>query len=58
MDDAGGYLAIILAIILGVPFLAFLLLVAYGAVVIVFREAFGVELPNPFDWLPQSLQPS
>ena len=25
-------------------------LLLYGLVVIVFREAFGVSLPNPFDW--------
>jgi hypothetical protein len=28
------------------------LLVSYGVVAIVFRFAFGVELPNPVDWLP------
>jgi hypothetical protein len=31
---------------------AFSLLVAYGFVLLIFRHAFGVELPNPFDWLP------
>lgn len=39
-------------IVLGLPlFLAFLLLV-YGVFVIVMREAFGIELPNPLNWLP------
>ena len=27
------------------------LLTVYGVVVIVFRSAYGVELPNPFDWI-------
>jgi hypothetical protein len=31
---------------------AIVLLIMYGVVVIVFRQAFGVELPNPVDWLP------
>jgi hypothetical protein len=26
------------------------LLILYGAVLLVFRHAFGVELPNPFSW--------
>jgi hypothetical protein len=29
---------------------AIILLVMYGVVVIFFRQAFGVELPNPLDW--------
>ena len=29
-----------------------LLLVAYGVIVIVLRNAFGIELPNPLNWLP------
>jgi len=28
----------------------FIALLAYGVVVIIFRYAFGVELPNPFHW--------
>ena len=30
--------------------IAVIALLLYGLVVIVFREAFGVSLPNPFDW--------
>ncbi len=29
----------------------FILLLVYGIAVIVFRVAFGVELPNPLDWI-------
>ncbi len=29
-----------------------LFLVAYGVIVIVLRSAFGIELPNPLNWLP------
>jgi hypothetical protein len=28
------------------------LLAAYGVVLLIFRHAFGVELPDPFDWSP------
>jgi hypothetical protein len=36
------------------PFAAISLLVIYGITMLVFRFAFGVELPNPIDWLPES----
>ncbi len=32
------------------------LLIAYGVIMLIFRHAFGVELPNPFDWLPTEWQ--
>jgi hypothetical protein len=44
--------AIFLLTLMGVIqliFWAVVLLLAYGVVVLVFRFAFGVELPNPFD---------
>lgn len=28
------------------------LLIAYGVVIMIFRHAFGIELPNPFELLP------
>lgn len=28
------------------------LLLVYGVFVLVMRAAFGIELPNPVDWLP------
>lgn len=40
--------AAVIALTVGTTFL----LVGYGVLVLVFRHAFGVELPNPFDWLP------
>mgnify|MGYP003146372423 CR=1 FL=1 len=38
--------------ILAVPVMLVALLIAYGVLVIVIRNAFGVELPNPVDLLP------
>jgi hypothetical protein len=37
---------------LGAVFMGLWLLVLYGIVVLIMRHAFGIELPNPFDWLP------
>jgi hypothetical protein len=33
-----------------IALIGFFLLLSYGAVVLIFRHAFGVELPNPFTW--------
>jgi hypothetical protein len=44
---AESFLVSIMMILFG----ATALLVAYGVVLIVFRHAFGVDLPNPFSWL-------
>lgn len=30
--------------------IALVLSLAYGVIVLIFRNAFGVELPNPFNW--------
>lgn len=38
--------------LIGITILAGMLLFAYGVVVLVMRSAFGIELPNPVDWLP------
>lgn len=35
-----------------IPFLIVILLFIYGVFVLVMRSAFGIELPNPIDWLP------
>ena len=43
----GGLFAGVISLAIG----GFFLLVAYGVVLLIFRNAFGVELPNPFDWL-------
>jgi hypothetical protein len=34
-----------------IALIGFFLLIFYGVVVLIFRHAFGVELPNPFTWL-------
>lgn len=51
-SDANGCAGCFGCLLIGVPILAAALLVAYGVVVIVLRSAFGIELPNPLDWLP------
>ena len=32
--------------------LLYTVLIAYGVVIMIFRHAFGIELPNPFELLP------
>ena len=52
MSDAGDGCAAIGCLVFAVPlFIGFLMLI-YGVAVLVFRNAFGIELPNPFDYLP------
>jgi len=31
--------------------LLFVIVIGYGIMIIVFREAYGVDLPNPIHWL-------
>jgi hypothetical protein len=31
----------------------FMLLLVYGIAILVFRNAYGIELPSPFDLLPE-----
>ena len=38
--------------LVGLAFSGFMLLVFYGVAVLVLRHAFGLDLPNPLDWLP------
>ena len=42
----------LVALVIGLGLFALFLLIAYGLVMIVFRFAFGINLPNPFDYLP------
>ncbi len=46
--------------IIALPFVlalfAIILLFWYGIAVLVFRFAFGIDLPNPVDWLPPEWQ--
>ena len=37
---------------MGLMLVALWLLIAYGVVLMLFRHAFGIELPNPFELLP------
>ncbi len=38
-------------VLLALVFYGGVLVLFYGITVIIFRLAFGIELPNPFDWL-------
>jgi len=42
----------VIALAIGLLFSGFILLLLYGIAVLIFRNAFGVELPNPADWVP------
>ena len=56
MQDHGGsreeLFATLIAGMIGLLLAALWLLIAYGAVIVIFRYAFGIELPNPFEFLP------
>jgi hypothetical protein len=43
-------------VIIGVPLFLIWIVVAYGIVTLVFRYAFGIQLPNPVGWLPVEWQ--
>lgn len=52
-DGRAGCLAfLILVFVIQVVVGSFLLLALYGAILLIFRHAFGVELPNPIDYIP------
>jgi hypothetical protein len=55
MDDAGCFFGCLGALFYGLFYIVFLVF-CYGVLVLVFRHAFGVELPNPFDLLPLEWQ--
>jgi hypothetical protein len=55
-EGFGNFVAGLFGLVIGVPFALALLLVTYGVAVIVLRTAFGIELPNPVHWLPESWQ--
>jgi hypothetical protein len=42
----------LMASLMGLLYTALWLLIAYGVVIMIFRHAFGIELPNPFELLP------
>ncbi len=42
----------LIAGMMGLLLTALWLLIAYGVVIMIFRHAFGIELPNPFELLP------
>lgn len=56
MAGSGDDLAGCLGCLGCLPVVAFLGLLLYGIAALVFRAAFGIELPNPFDWLPPGWQ--
>ncbi len=52
LTGAAGVLgAILVYVVFAIVVGAAILLFWYGVAVLVFRYAFGVELPNPFDWI-------
>jgi hypothetical protein len=52
MQSNGGGIVELFAGLVGLAFAALWLLIAYGAIILIFRHAFGIELPNPFEFLP------
>ena len=46
----GAFLLLAMSYVGGLVFFGFMILLVYGVAVIVFREAFGVDLPNPLNW--------
>ena len=54
-DDSVGCAGLLGALI-ALPIGAAVVLFWYGLAILVFRHAFGIELPNPFDWLPPKWQ--
>ena len=54
-DNSGGCAGLFVGLI-ALPFGIAVILFWYGLAMLVFRYAFGVELPNPFDWLPPEWQ--
>ena len=54
-SDGGStenFLVSLIAGMMGLLLTALWLLIAYGVVIMIFRHAFGIELPNPFELLP------
>lgn len=54
-SDGGGtedFFVTLIAGMMGLLLTALWLLIAYGVVIMIFRHAFGIELPNPFELLP------
>jgi hypothetical protein len=56
MSDNNGGCGEAFAGLFVLPLLALVLLFWYGAAVLVFRYAFGIDLPNPIEWLPAEWQ--
>ena len=52
MQSNGGVIIELFAGLVGLAFAALWLLIAYGVIILIFRHAFGIELPNPFEFLP------
>jgi hypothetical protein len=54
MHDEGLGLLLLRAAfgLVGLAFSALMILIGYGVVLLIFRHAFGLELPNPIEWLP------
>jgi hypothetical protein len=60
-DDIGFFLAqVFVRVLTGFVSLVasvYFLLFVYDCVVKLFQHAFGIELPNPIDWMPLLLRP-
>jgi hypothetical protein len=52
MQSGGVRIEELFAALVGVAYAALWLLIAYGVIMLIFRHAFGIDLPNPFELLP------
>jgi hypothetical protein len=50
-EIAGAVFGGIVGVLAGLTAFGFGALLLYGVVILIFRHAYGVELPNPFTWL-------
>jgi len=52
IDEFSDLVGKLIAFAIGIPVVLATLLVTYWLVVIILRQAGGIELPDPIDWLP------
>jgi hypothetical protein len=55
-SNNGGGIVELFASLVVLAFAALWLLIAYAVIILIFRHAFGIELPNPFEFLPAELR--
>ena len=52
MDEFGDFVGRLISFAIGIPLIIVSLLIAYWLVVVILRQAVGIELPDPVAWLP------